>query len=95
MTPKQAKEFLDKWLPTQPPVVKEAMDVLMAVSPEELSPEELAYFVYAKNNMHVDGEIEFDDLRTRLPWPTRPVSLSTNGAYVQGWVWVDDEMVQP
>lgn len=45
-----------------------------------------AYLAYAKDRLHCDGDLEFDDDAT--------VSMGADeGAYVMGWVWVaDDDM---
>ena len=45
-------------------------------------PAEVAYREEAKNHQK-DGEIEFDE--------DALVSISTNGAYVMGWYWIDEE----
>lgn len=49
-------------------------------------PFEQAYLQTAKNQLGRDGECEFDD--------NAAVSVSENGAYVQGWIWVDDAQVE-
>jgi len=41
---------------------------------------EQSYITYARHNIQVDGEIEFDD--------DAKVSMSQDGAYVQAWVYV-------
>lgn len=47
-----------------------------------------AYLQYARDRLHKDGELEFDD--------DSVVSLGADaGAYVMGWVWVpDDDMIE-
>ena len=54
----------------------------VAVFTENDSMLERAYSDYAHNYMVSEGDLEFD--------MGCPVSLSENGAYVQGWKWVDE-----
>jgi len=46
-----------------------------------------AYLQYARDRLHCDGELEFDDDAT--------VSLGADeGAYIMAWVWVSDETMR-
>lgn len=46
-----------------------------------------AYLQYARDRLHRDGELEFDDDAT--------VSLGADeGAYIMAWVWVGDDALR-
>jgi len=51
-----------------------------------LSKQQRAYLDYAKHNVQVDGEVEFDD--------DAKVSISQDGAYVQGWIYIDSSAIE-
>jgi len=71
---------LDSILPDSPLYKK----VMAQVAESVLDPFHQKYLKYAKENIHEDGDLEFDD--------DSAVSMGADdGAYVMCWKWVSDE----